>query len=182
VEWISPQTIVLREIDLPRFDAGKRMGKRVLRALGYRTGFTHMEWYLKPDGEAVFGDIVACPPEARAVELMNCSSEIDLFSGWAEATCKHRFSQVVRRPYNAAVIFKRARGQGRISRIEGLEHFMARYGPHVVSVDLLPVGSPRRDWHRTPLSDGNVVVRHPDLETTVAIADHVATDVQIWAR
>jgi len=181
VEWVSPQTIALRGVDDLQFDAGKRMGKAVLRAIGYRTGFTHMKWYLRPDGEAVFGNISACPPEARAVELMNCSAEIDLFSGWAETTCKHRFSQVVRRKYNAAVIFKRARGQGRISRIEGLEHLMARYGPHVVSVDLLPVGSPRRDWRRTPISDGYVIVRHPSLETTVEIADHVATDVQVWA-
>jgi hypothetical protein len=182
VEWVSPQTVTLREVDLPRFDAGRRMGKAVLRALGYRTGFTHMKWILRPDGEAVFADIAARPPEARAVELMNCASDIDLFSGWAEATCKHRFSQVVRRQYNAAVIFKRARGDGRISRIEGLEYLMARYGPHVVSVDLLPVGSPRRDWRRTPLSDGNIVVRHPNLESTLEIADHVATDLQIWAR
>jgi hypothetical protein len=182
VEWVSPQTIALRGVDAPELDAGKRMGKAVLRAIGYRTGFTHMKWTLKPDGQAVFREIAACPPEARAVELMNCSSDIDLFSGWAEATCRQRFSQVVRRRHNAAVIFKRARGAGRISRVEGVESLMARYGPHVVSVDLLPVGAPRRDWRRTPLSDGNVIVRHPDLETTLEIADRVATDIQMWAQ
>jgi hypothetical protein len=182
VEWVSPQTIALREVDAPRFEAGRRMGKAVLRALGYRTGFTHMRWTLRPDGEAVFGEITACPPEARAVELMNCSSDIDVFSGWAEATCKQRFSQVVRRRHNAAVIFKRARGAGRISRVEGLDSLMARYGQHVVSVDLLPVGAPRRDWRRTPLSDGQVIVRHPDLDMTLEIADRVATDLQMWAQ
>jgi hypothetical protein len=36
------------------------------------------------------------------------------------------------RKYNAAIIFKRAKGQGRITRIDGLREFMQRYGEFVV--------------------------------------------------
>jgi formate-dependent phosphoribosylglycinamide formyltransferase (GAR transformylase) len=182
VKWISPQTVTLRDVDNPNLEVGKKMGKAVLRALGFRTGFTHMEWFLKPDGEAVFGEIAARPPGARSVELMNYGCDIDVFKGWAEATCKQRFSQVIRRKYNAAVIFKRARGEGRIARVEGLENIMARYGPHVVSVELLPVGAPRRNWRQTLLSDGWLIVRHPDLQTTLEMADRIGTDLQLYAQ
>ena len=182
VKWISPQTVTLRDVDDPRLAVGKKMGKAVLQALGFRTGFTHMEWFLKPDGEAVFGEIAARPPGARSVELMNYGCDIDVFKGWAEATCKQRFSQVIRRKYNAAVIFKRARGEGRIERIEGLENIMARYGPHVVSVELLPLGASRRDWRQTLLSDGWLIVRHPDLQTTLEMADRIGTDLQLYAN
>ena len=41
------------------------------------------------------------------------------------------------RKYNVAIIFKRAKGQGRITRIVGLGEFMHRYGEHVVEEKLL---------------------------------------------
>ena len=85
------------------------------------------------------------------------------------------------RSHNAIVIFKRARGQGRITRIEGLEEIRAKYGEHLVGVDLLPVGTPRRNWKHTLLSDGWITLRHEDLETAIEIADTIAREVQIFA-
>ena len=46
--------------------AAGQMGREVLAALGFQTGFTHMEWYRKEDGEVVFGEIGARPPGGRA--------------------------------------------------------------------------------------------------------------------
>ena len=80
---------------------------------------------------------------------------------WAEAVCAGRLSSKAERRYNAAVIFKRARGQGSIRRVEGLERIVARYRPHIVGVDLLPIGAPRRNWKQTLLSDGHIILRHP---------------------
>jgi hypothetical protein len=181
VEWISPQTVVLRNPDAPELAGGREMGRAVLRALGFRTGFTHMEWFRTASGEAVFGEIAARPPGARSVDVMNVACDIDTFAGWGEAVCRGRLSQAVERRYNAAVIFKRAQGTGRIQRIEGLAPLLARFGEEIVHVDLLPLGSPRRDWKQTLLSDGFVIVRHPDLQTTLEIADRVGTHLQIYA-
>ena len=180
-EWISPQTVSLRSVEAPQVAPGIEMGHAVLEALGFRTGFTHMEWFLKGDGEAVFGEIGARPPGARSVDIMNYASDIDVYTGWAEAVCHGRFTQTVERKYNAAVIFKRAQGQGRIRHIQGLEPLLRELGPAVACVDLLPVGAPRRNWRATLISDGYLIVRHPDLETTMAMADRVGTDLQIYA-
>jgi hypothetical protein len=157
------------------------MGRAVLKALNFRTGFSHMEWYLKADGEAVFGEIGARPPGARTVDTMNFACDLDLYRGWAEAVAHRRFSQPVVRRYNSVVVFKRARGQGRIRRIEGLEGLLARFGPGIVAIDLLPVGAMRRNWKQSLLSDGWVMVRHPDLASALAMADAVGTDLQIFA-
>jgi biotin carboxylase len=181
LEWISPQTVALRNPDVPYLAAGKALGEAVLKAMRFRTGFTHMEWHLKADGEAVFGEIAARPPGAFTVDIMNYASDLDLFRGWAEAELHGRFRQPVERRYNCASIFKRAQGQGRIQRIEGLGELMADYGPHIVHVDLLPVGAQRRDWLQTLISDGMVIVRHPDLATTFQIADRVGTDLRLIA-
>ena len=179
--WISPQAIALRDPDVSHLAAGVEMGRRVLRAMGFTDGFTHMEWYLKADGEAVFGEIGARPPGARTVDLMNFANDIDLFTGWAEAVCHGRFSQPITRPYNAASIFKRAHGQGHIQRIEGVGPLLAQYGESIPVVDLLPIGAPRRDWTQTLISDGMVIVRHPDLATTMEIADRVGAEIQLYA-
>ncbi len=180
-EWISPQTVCLRAADAPHVAPGIEMGHAVLKALGFRTGFTHMEWFLKDDGEAVFGEIGARPPGARSVDIMNYASDVDVYTGWAEAVCHGTFSQKIERKYNSAVIFKRAQGQGRIRHIEGLEPLLRELGDAVVAVDLLPVGAPRRNWRATLISDGYLIVRHPDLETLMAMADKVGTDLQIYA-
>jgi biotin carboxylase len=181
VEWISPQTVTLREPDAPALAAGVTLGRAVLGALGFRTGFTHMEWFRTHAGEAVFGEIAARPPGALSVDLMNFACDVDTYRGWAEAVCHGRFSQPVERRYNAAVVFKRARGSGRITRIEGLERLVARHRPWIVRVDLLPPGAARRDWKKTLLSDGHVIVRHPDLQALLEIADRFGTDLQLHA-
>jgi hypothetical protein len=43
------------------------------------------------------------------------------------------------------------------------------------------LGAPRSDWRRTAISDGFVVVRHPELQTTFAMADRVARELRIIA-
>jgi len=88
---------------------------------------------------------------------------------------------VLFRSYNAVIIYKRAQGQGQIYRMEGLEHLLAKYGEHIVLIDLLPLGSPRRNWKQTLLSDGYLIVRHPDLTRALEIADAVGTDLQLYA-
>ncbi|MEJ7759603.1 MAG: ATP-grasp domain-containing protein [Gemmatimonadaceae bacterium] len=180
-EWISPQTLCLRETDAPNLAEGNEMGRAVLEALKFKTGFTHMEWYRKSDGEVVFGEIAARPAGARTVDLMNFVSDIDLFRGYAEAEVHGRFTATGERKYNTVNVFKRAQGTGRIQHIEGLEQLRARYGRHIVHVDLLPIGAPRRNWVQTLISDGYVCVRHPDLQATMDIADAVATDLNLYA-
>ena len=182
VEWISMQTVNLRDIEGPQLAPGRELGRRVIDALGFGTGFTHMEWFLTPSGEAVFGEIGGRPPGGRSVDLMNFSNDFDIYLGWAEAVTRGGFSQVAHRRYNAAAIFKRARGQGRICAIHGLDGLRQRFGEHIVVEELLPIGAPRRDWRQTLLSDGYLVVRHPQLEQTLKIADAVGTDLQIDAR
>jgi len=180
-EWISPQTVVLRDVEADHLAGGGKMGRAVLKALGFQTGFTHMEWYRTAKGETIFGEIAARPPGARTVDAMNYASDIDLFTEWAEAVLHRRFSTQLDRKYNSAIIFKRAQGTGHIRHIEGLERLQARFGPHIAAVELLPIGAPRRNWILTLVSDGFLVVRHPDLQTTLDMADAVGTDLHLYA-
>jgi hypothetical protein len=180
-EWISPQVVALRDPDRSDLAGGLKMGFEVLAALGFESGFTHMEWYRKSDGEVVFGEIGGRPPGAHQVDQMNYACDIDVFRGWADAVAFGRFREDVRRRYNVATIYKRAEGQGRIQRITGLDAFRVRHGSSIVWENLLPVGAPRRNWKQTLVSDGFVIVRHPDLDVTLAMADEFGEDVRLFA-
>lgn len=180
-EWVSPIVVVHRDVDHPKYRDGIKLGLGVLDALGMGTGFTHMEWYRKPDGEVVFGEIGGRSAGGHLVDQMNYSNDIDLFREWARAVCWESFEAPVPRRYNVAIIFKRAIGQGRITRITGLEDYMRRFGRHVVAETLLRPGHHRRDWLQTLVSDGYLLVRHPDLGETMRMAEAAATDVQVYA-
>jgi biotin carboxylase len=180
-EWISPVTVALRDLDAVELRGGRELGVNVLRALGFTSGFTHMEWYRKADGEVVFGEIGARPPGARTVDVMNYATDADLFTAWAEAVTRGRISSPVTRHYNAASVFKRASGAGRIVEVVGLDALLAEYGEHVMTVELLPIGAPRRDWRATLIADGMVIIRHPDLPTALEMAQRFAADLRLYA-
>lgn len=179
--WISPQTVGLKDLTVPPLAPGHELGRRVIQALGFRDGFTHMEWFLTPRGEAVFGEIGGRPPGARSVDIMNFVCDADLFRGWAEATTHGRLSQDTTRKYNAAHVCKRAQGEGVIRRIDGLERLRRDFGPWLVHEELLPVGAHRRDWKQTLLSDGFLIVRHPALSTLLEMADRIGAELQLYA-
>jgi ATP-grasp domain len=181
-EWISPVSIALRDITVPHLAEGRRMGKEVVAALGFQSGFTHMEWYRKEDGEAVFGEIGARVAGARVADLINYATDGDVYAAWAQAVVHGRLSRPLEHRYNAAIIFKRAHGSGRITHVEGLQKLLAEYGDHVAVVDLLPVGAPRRDWRATLISDGTVVVRHPELQPLIEMTERFATDLNLYAQ
>ncbi len=181
-EWISPIIQSVRDLDEPRVRGGVALGRAVLGALGMGTGFTHMEWFRRPDGEAVFGEIACRAPGANMVDLMNYTGDVDLFREWARVVCWGAFEASTARPWSAAIVFKRAEGQGRIARVDGLDAFVRRHGAAIVREELLPVGAPRRDWKQTFLSDGNLVVRTPDFGATLRIAMEAASSIRMHAR
>ncbi len=180
-EWISPIICTVKNLDQPKLRDGLALGRNVLKALKMGTGFTHMEWYLKDDGDVVFGEIGCRPGGAHLVDQMNFTSDIDLFREWARAVCWKSFDADATRRYNCAIVFKRAQGEGVIRHRAGLEAFHRRFGPAIMWDNLLPEGARRRNWKQTLVSDGFLMVRHPDWHTALRIAGSAATDVTLYA-
>ena len=158
----------------PALAAGIALGRSVLDALGMGDGFTHMEWFRKPDGEVVFGEIGCRPGGAHLVDQMNYTCDIDLFREWARAVCWGTFEAPTARKYNAAIIFKRAQGPGPDhARSTGSREFMhalrrarrraapaagrharaatgsRRWSPTATSCCATPTGTSRARWPTT---------------------------------
>jgi hypothetical protein len=154
----------------------------VLGALNMGDGFTHMEWFLKPDGEVVFGEIGCRPGGAHLVDQMNYTCDIDLFREWARVGVLGAFeaptdAQVQRRDHLQA-----RQGPGpHHPRRPASASSCASYGEYVVEQRLLPIGAQRRNWKQTLISDGHILLRHPDWRTAVDLANRVATDITMYA-
>jgi biotin carboxylase len=180
-EWISPVIITVRDMEQPRLQPGIQLGRKVLKALKMGDGFTHMEWFLTKKGEAVFGEIGCRPGGAHLVDQMNYTGDIDLFREWARVACWRSFEAPTKRKFNAGIVFKRALGQGKITRITGLREYLRKYGDYVVEEKLLRPGTQRRNWKQTLLSDGHILVRHPNWDAAYKMSFAAATDVTLYA-
>ncbi len=180
-EWISPAQHVFRNPYIPELAAGIDLGRRTMAALGMTTGFTHMEWYRKPSGEVVLGEIAARSGGGKLVDMMNYSNDFDVYREWARAVCWKSFEAKAERRYFVGMVFKRALGNGRISQIEGLERVRARAGRWLVEEAMLPIGARRRDWKQTLLSDGHVTFRHPDFSEVWDMMKTAITDLRVYA-
>lgn len=181
-EWISPVVVTVRDLRQPPIQAGIELGRGVLKALNMGTGFTHMEWYRKPNGEVVFGEIGCRVGGARLIDQMNFTSDIDLYREWARAVCWGKVDITHPRMYNCAIIFKRAHGQGVIQRITGLNDFIRRNRDAILVEDLLRPGQRRRDWKQTLVSDGYLIIRAPTWEGALQIADDAAQTIGLFAE
>ena len=182
IEWVSPVIITVRDMYQQKLAAGVKLARNVLGALGMGDGFTHMEWFLTPKGEAIFGEIGCRPGGAHLVDQMNYTCDIDLFREWARVSCWGKFEAPTERKYNVGIVFKRAQGQGRITRIEGLGDWLRTAGNCVVEERLLRPGTHRRNWKNTLLSDGHVIVRHPEWAEAHRLAFAAATGIKMYAE
>ncbi len=182
LEWISPVIITVRDMAQAKLQGGITLGRKVLDALGMGDGFTHMEWYLTPKGEAVLGEIGCRPGGAHIVDQMNYTSDVDLFREWARVSCLGKFEANAARKYNVGIVFKRAKGEGKITRIDGLGQWMRDCGEWVVEEKLLRPGTPRRNWKHTLLSDGHVIVRHPEWAEAHRMSFAAATGITMYAE
>ena len=181
--WVSPQSICLRDLDAPFLEPGRKLGYGVLEALGFQSGFAHMEWFRTPDGEAVFGEIGARPPGARLVHAMNFSADVDLFPRvgprrCAPGACTRRRARSTTPRWCSSALRERAPGSPASKASRGV---LARYGEHVVNIDLAPVGAARKDHQKVVVGDGWIVARHPNLEVAMEIADALANEVRVVA-
>lgn len=160
-DWIQWCVVLPKDIGGPEFDDVKRIGPATVKTLGLTTGFTHMEWFRRPDGSAVVSEIGARPPGAQFVSLMSWAHDRSLYQAWAEAVINETVSGSFERKYSAGIAYLRGFEQGRVARIENLDLAQQRMGKLVVEVSLPVVGRQKSTHYE---GDGYVIVRHPDTE------------------
>ena len=71
------------------------VGMRAISALGLKDGFTHMEWFKRPDGSIAIGEIAQRPPGANITQMIGLAHGIDPYLAWARAVVDGAFERLV---------------------------------------------------------------------------------------
>jgi hypothetical protein len=157
--WMQYCVLLPREALPPHAEGFRPTNAAALSALGMQTGLSHMEWFQKPDGQAVISEVAARPPGVNIMTMIGLAHGVDMWERWARLMVFEEF-EIPERRFACGSAFFRGHGPGRtVSAVEGLEAVIAELGDVVVSGNLPKVGQPRSSHYE---GEGWVVVRHPD--------------------
>ncbi|CAN5282193.1 ATP-grasp domain-containing protein [soil metagenome] len=173
--WIQWAVLFPRQIDGTAYDALRTAVPPALRALGLRTGFTHLEWFGRPDGSVAISEVAVRPPGAQISSMLNFAHDFDLYSAWARLQVYGAFDPVERR-WAVGTAFLRGQGSGRIVAVHGLDELHRDLGSLVVEVSLPRPGVMSSGIYE---GDGFVTVRHADTAVVTEALRRLVTGVRV---
>ena len=158
--WIQWTVLLPREIDDERYDDIRAIAPRALDVLGMSTGFSHLEWFRRPDGSALISEVAARPPGAQFTTLISRANDFDALAAWLRLMVCGEFKPPVRR-YAVGCAYLRGQGHGKVVGVRGLDDAWSAVGPLVSDVRLPQIGQPASSTYE---GEGYMVVRHPETE------------------
>jgi biotin carboxylase len=157
--WIQWCVVLPREVGGDEFAEIRELGTRAVKALGLRTGLSHMEWFRREDGSVAISEVGARPPGAQIASLMSWAYDTDMYAAWARLVVHGDFDPPTRK-YAVGAAYLRAQGSGRtITAVTGIDRVSERTRDLVVESHLPQIGSPAADTYE---GDGYVIVRGTD--------------------
>jgi hypothetical protein len=162
--WIQWAVLLPRDINGPEYDPIRADGLRGLRALGLRTGLTHMEWFRRPNGDIAISEVAARPPGAQFTSLLSYAHDVDMYAAWARLEVFGDFTPPVRR-YAVGAAYLRGQGSGSVVGIRGLDTLQMELGDLVMEAQLPSEGQPSSGTYE---GEGYVILRHPETAVVEA--------------
>jgi len=173
--WMQWVVLLPRDIDGPDYAVIKQVAPGALRALGLRTGLTHMEWFRRPDGTVAVSEVGARPPGAQITSMLCYVHDFDLYTAWARLMVDGSFEPPERR-WAAGTVYLRGQGAGQIKATHGLDTLSPEVSSLVVDSRLPRPGQPSSGSYE---GDGYITVRHPDTEVVTAALKKLVTTVRV---
>jgi len=180
--WIQWTVLLPREPDDHDTAAIRGPGRDALRALGLRTGLTHMEWFHTQRG-AVISEVAARPPGAQIIPLNSYAHDADFYQLWARLMVFDQWQAPERKFATGAAFFRGQSKQAgvspdgrRIVDIHGLERAQKEIGHLVVEANLPKLGASKRTSYE---GDGYAILRHPDTEVVERALARLVALVQV---
>lgn len=180
--WISPQLITSNRIDdAPGYAEVKKLGQRVIDALGIETSATHMEWFFGPKG-LKFSEIGCRPPGVLTWDLYSAANQLDVYREWAHAVVHGRPSGSPSRAFSAGLIALRPERDGVIAGYSGTDEVFSKLGDHILDHHLPSPGTPTQPVEAGYMANAWVRARHPDYDTLRGMLDFVGRTLTVHAR
>jgi len=179
--WISPQFIATNRLDAPAYEEVRRMGHKVIRALGINTSPTHMEWFYGPKG-LKFSEIGCRPPGVGAWDLYQAGNDFDIYTEWARAIQGQPPAERPSRRRAAGLINLRPSQDGQIAGYSGVREMHERFGDCIIDEHFPNPGSGTMPVASGYMANAWVRMRHHDYDTLREILNWVGSHVKVHAH
>ncbi len=176
--WIQWCVLIPRETDRATGQRIHVVAQQALSALGMHDGFSHMEWFERPDGSLAISEVGARPPGAQFTTLISYAHDFDLYRAWSEITIFERFHPVERK-YAAGAAYLRGMGDGAVCEISGLERIAEQIGNLVVEFKIPATGQVASGGYE---GDGYIIVRHPETEVVKEALRLIINNVRVHLK
>jgi hypothetical protein len=173
VQW---RCVMPRDISGSRYEQFISQGLAAVRALSVGNAMTHMEGFLREDGQLCFIDATLRPAGARIAPMLAFAYDIDPYLVWARLMLDGCFDGPWERKFAVGTVFLRGAGSGKIETVEGIETVRRELGEFVMDLRLPRVGASKSD---TYTGDGYVTVRHPETQAVEDALDLIAQTIRI---
>jgi formate-dependent phosphoribosylglycinamide formyltransferase (GAR transformylase) len=178
---VSPQIVTTNRIADPSYAEVKKLGRKVIEALGIGTSATHMEWFYGPKG-LKFSEIGCRPPGVGVWDLYSAANEFDLFREWASVIVHGKAQQQPSRRYSAGMVALRPDKDGVVADYEGVDELNRRFGDCIIDTHFPPTGSPTQPIEAGYMANAWVRMRHPDYDALRGILSWVGENVKVHVR
>jgi phosphoribosylaminoimidazole carboxylase (NCAIR synthetase) len=175
-DWMQWTCLLPKDIDGPEYEDATKMGIRAVEALGLEDGMTHMEWFQRPDGRLVIGEIAQRPPGANISRMTGLVHGIDAYRAWARAVVDGELDAPWKRQRAVGCAYLRGIGRGRVSQVSGIHTIQQRIGQFVAEAHLPVLGAPKSDSYE---GDGYVVVQHPKTDAVRQMLKDIVETVRV---
>jgi hypothetical protein len=173
--WIQWVVLLPRDIGGTEYDAIRDIAPVALRALGLETGFTHMEWFRRPDGSVAVSEVAARPAGGQLTAMLCYAHDFDFYRDWAQLMVHGTFTPP-QRGWAAGTAYLRGQGSGHVRAVHGLDRLPAEVSSLVVESRLPAPGQMSSASYE---GDGYVIVRHPDTATVTDAMRRLVTGVRV---
>jgi hypothetical protein len=172
MQWV---VLLPRDVGGPEYAGIREVAPVALRALGLRTGLTHMEWFRRPDGSVAVSEVGARPPGAQITSMLCYAHDFDLYRAWAKLMVDGTFSPPARQ-WSTGTVYLRGQGAGQVRAVHGLDQLPAWVSELVVDSRLPSPGQPSSGSYE---GDGYITVRDRETGTVTAALKELLGTVRV---
>jgi hypothetical protein len=173
--WMQWVVRLPRDISGPEYAGIRQVAPVALRALGLRSGLTHMEWFRRPDGTVAVSEVGARPPGSQISSMLCYAHDFDLYAAWARLMIDGTFDPPERR-WSAGTVYLRGQGAGRVVATRGLDTLPPEVSALVVDSRLPQPGQASSGSYE---GDGYITIRHPDTSVVTEALKQLVTAVRV---
>lgn len=173
--WIQWMVLLPADISGPEYREIGELAPAALRALGLRTGLTHLEWFRRPDGTMAVSEAAVRPPGGQLTAMHGYAHDFDLYRGWAQLMTYGTF-EAPRRRWATGTVFLRGQGTGQVLAVRGADELPDSLASLIVESRLPAPGQQSSGSYE---GDGYITVRHADTAVVFDAMHRLVTAIRV---